>query len=43
MEGQRIAFLRAFVTTHGVFAGVDGELNMDANQVRLLAQVGWAR
>lgn len=43
MEGQRIAFLRAFVASHGVFAGVDGELNFDANQVRLLVQAGYAR
>ena len=35
--------MRGFVSTHGFFGGVDAEMNLDANQVRVLVQAGWSR
>ncbi len=43
LESQRIAYLRLFVTTHGLFAGLDAELNLDASQLRAMVQLGYAQ
>jgi hypothetical protein len=43
LESQRIAYLRLFVTTRGLFAGLDAELNLDASQLRAMVQLGYAQ
>jgi hypothetical protein len=40
MESNRIAFVRGFATFWKMFAGLDFEQNVDAAQLRMLAQVG---
>ena len=40
LESNRVVFLRAFGTFWRMFAGVDVEENLDAAQLRALAQVG---
>ena len=43
LEAQRIAYLRGFFTRRGFYAGADLELNLEGQQVRAFAQVGYAR